>query len=224
MAVQTKTMPAWELRSRSPVGFFPEWSPRAPSRVVYTSNESGVWQVHAWNAATGERRQVTDHPVGLLDGQPTLDGDGVLWFQDETGDESGRWFVQPFGGGETRPFLEGLPIGWSEGLAQAPGIVAAGISDREGFAIHVSLDGGPAKEVYRSSASVRIGSVDEGGVLRGGLSPDGSLLCVEHAEHGDLIHTALRVLDPRTGEAIGEQLDLEMSLVAACWSPVPGDG
>ena len=108
-------------------------------------------------------------------------------------------------------------------MAQAPGVVAAGISDSSGFGIYVSLDGGPAREIHRSSESVRIGSAGEGGFLLGGLSADGALLCVEHAEHGDLIHPALRVLDPRTGATLGEQLDEGLSLEARCWSPVPGD-
>ena len=216
-------MPVWERRCRAPISFLPEWSPHAPERIVYASNEPGIWQVHAWDLATGSRRRVTDNPVGSIDGMPTLDGEGILWFEDETGDESGGWFVQPFFGGETRSFLQGATHGWSEGLTQAPGIVAAGISDRDGFAIYVSLEGGPAKEVYRSTEPVRIGSVDGGGFLRGGLSADGSLLCLEHAEHGDLIHPALRVIDPRTGATVGEQVDEGMSLAAKCWSPVPGD-
>ena len=150
---------------------------------------------------------MTDHPVGLVDAVPTLDGEGVLWFQDESGDESGRWHVQPFHGGETTLFLDGVPHGWSEGLAQAPGIVVAAISDREGFAVYVSIDGGIAQAIHRAEHSVRLGSVDLEGFLRGALSADGALLCLEHAEHGDLIHPALRVIDPRTGAIVGEQLD-----------------
>ena len=213
----------WERRFRAPVPFFPDWSPLAPDRAVYASNESGVWQVHAWDVSTGVRRVVSDSRVGVVDGVPTLDGEGVLWFDDETGDESGRWLWQPFHGGTTRPFLEAVPHGWSEGLAQAPGVVALGISGRDGFGIYVALDGQPAREVYRSQSSVRIGSVDESAFLRGGLSADGTLLCLEHAEHGDLVHTALRVVDPRTGKVIGEQLDGGMSLQAKCWSPITGD-
>jgi hypothetical protein len=78
---------AWEERFRAPVAFLPDWSPQAPDRVVYASNES-IWQVHAWDAATGARRRVTDHPVGVVDGTPTLDGDGISWFQDETGESA----------------------------------------------------------------------------------------------------------------------------------------
>lgn len=215
--------PAWEQRFRAPISYLPEWSPAAPRNAVYCSNESGSWQVHTLDAETGATRQVTEHPVGLIDALPTLDGEGVLWFQDETGDESGQWVVAPFHGGETRPFLEGVRHGWSDGLAQAPRIVVAAISDRDGFAVHVSLDGAPATELLRSQEWVGLGGVEDGGFLLGALSVDGSLLCLEHAEHGDLVHPALRVVDPRTGAAVGELLDEGMSLGAACWSPVSGD-
>jgi len=216
------TLALWEQRFRAPVSYLPEWSPQAPDRVVYASNESGTWQLHAWDVVTGARRQVTDHAVGVLDGTTTLDGERILWFQDETGDESGRWLGQPFHGGETRPFLEGVPHGWNEGLAQGPGVVAAAISDRDGFAVYVSRDGEPPHELARSAHSLRIGGVEDGGFPRAGLSADGALLCLEHAEHGDLIHQALRVIDARTGATVGEQLDQGMSLNAKCWSPVPG--
>lgn len=214
-------MPLWERRARAPVSFLPEWSPHAPDRCVYASNEAGIWQLYAWEPTSDRRRRVTDSAVGVVDGTPTLDGEGVLWFDDQTGDESGRWVVQPFSGGETRDFLAGVPHGWNEGMAQAPGIVAAGISDRDGFAIHVALEGGPAKEVCRSKDAVRVGGADQRGFFRGGLSADGRLLCLE--EGADLIHPALRVIDPRSGATVGEQLDPGMTLVPRCWSPVPGD-
>ena len=223
MTVTDSATTLWERRFRAPTASLPTWSPAAPDSCVYTSNEAGIWQLYAWEPSTGERRQVTESAIGVTDGAPTFDGEGILWFDDETGDESGRWLVQPFSGGETKPFLEGVPQGWNEGLAQARGIVALGISDRDGFAIYVSFDGGPATEVHRSSEAVRVGSVEEGGWLRGGLSADGSLLCLEHAEHGDLMHTALRVIDPRSGATAGDALDEGLTLAAKCWSPVEGD-
>jgi dienelactone hydrolase len=221
MSAAPATMPVWERRLRAAISFLPEWSPHAPDRCVYASNEAGVWQLHTWEPTSGNRRQVTESVVGVVDGTPTLDGEGALWFDDQTGDESGRWIVQPFAGGETREFLEGIPYGWSEGLAQAPGIVAVGISDRDGFAVHISLEGAPATELCRSSDAIRIGGADERGFFRAGLSADGMLLCLE--EGADLIHAALRVIDPRTGATVGEQLDTGMTLVSRCWSPVPGD-
>jgi dienelactone hydrolase len=213
----------WEARFRAPSVLMPDWSPTAPDRIVYESTESGVYQVHCWDRATGTKRQVTDHPVGVVSGAPTLDGEGVLYWQDETGSEAGQWFIQPFAGGEGQPFLPGAPQGWNQGFAQAPGVVAAAISDRDGFAVFVSVDGEPAKELVRSTEAVSLGASEGGGFNRGALSSDGTLLTLEHAEHGDLIHPALRVVDPRTGAVIAEQLDEGLALKSSCWSPIAGD-
>ena len=195
--VSNERPPAWEQRFRAPVSFLPSGR-RPPADAVYVER---VRRLAGARARHSRRHapQVTDHPVGSRRRRAHARRRGGLWFQDETGDESGSWLVQPFHGGETTPFLDGVPHGWSEGLAQAPGIVVAAISDRDGFAVYVSLDGGPAPEMLPLPESVRLGGVDDGGFLRGALSADGSLLCLEHAEHGDLIHPALRVIDPRTG-------------------------
>ncbi|MGZ4150029.1 MAG: S9 family peptidase [Actinomycetota bacterium] len=217
-------MPVWEQRFRAPILTLPRWSRHAHDRTVYGSNESGVWQVHCWDVATGSKRRVSNHPVGVMVGHATLDGEGVIFWQEETGDETGRWLVEPFEGGERRPFVDGVPVGWAEGLAQAPGIVAAGISDRDGFAVYVSLGGGPAKEVARSTEWTAVaGGADLSGTDHAGLSSDGSLLALQHAEHGDITHPALRILDPRTGEVLAERGDGTMAVLATCWSPVLGD-
>lgn len=175
----------WEQRFRALVSFLPEWSPWAPERTVYASNESGIWQPHTWDLATGTRRQVTDHAVGVLDGTPTLDEEGVLWFQDETGDESGRWLVQSFHGGETREFLEGVPHGWSEGLAQAPGIVAAGITNREGFAVRTARRScsrtGSKVEIAYTGTSSQPGTSSGWRMIR---ESSGKLGCARTGAHG----------------------------------------
>jgi dipeptidyl aminopeptidase/acylaminoacyl peptidase len=217
------TMPAWERRFRAPVITQLDWSPSAPDRIVVVSTETGVRQVHAWDRATGVRRQVTANPVGVFSGAPTLDGEGVIWFEDETGDEAGRWLVQPFAGGPTRPFLDGVPHGWSGGIAQAAGSVAAAMNDRDGFHVFVGDDDRRMRRITGSADAMWLGGGEFGGASRGALSSDGSLLCLEHAEHGDPLHPALRVIDPGTGETVAEQLDEKMTLFAAAWSPVAGD-
>ena len=220
--IATLTMPAWERRYRAPTVFLPDWAPGCPERLVYVSNESGVAQVHCHDLATGLTRQVTDDPVGVTDGRPTIDGSGILWFTDETGDESGHWCVAPFEGGPARRLLEGIPDGWNDGLAERPGIVVAAVSDHDGFAVYVSEDGGPARPIARSAESIQLAAGEEPGVNRAALSADGSLLCLQHSEHGDLLHPSLRVVDSRNGAVVGELRDVGMALRAAVWSPVPG--
>lgn len=216
-------LPPWERRFRAPSVSLPHWARSAPERLVYWSTESGVYQVHVRDRVTGLSRQVTDHPIGVLAGELTPDGERVLFWQDETGSEAGCWYAEPFSGGEPAPFLPGVPTGWNQGLAQVPGLVAAGISDADGFAVFVSSDGEPAKEIWRSTEHIGIGGSESGRGDRGGLAADGSMLALEHAEHGDSMHPALRVVDPRTGTTIAEQIDQGMALAASCWSPLPGD-
>jgi dipeptidyl aminopeptidase/acylaminoacyl peptidase len=216
--------PTWERRFRSPQISHPDWSPHAPERLAYESTESGVWQVHVLDRTTGARRRVSDHPVGVIEGAWSPDGTEVCWWEDGTGDESGQWFAQPFEGGERRPLLSGVDGGWSEGFAWVPGMLVAGISGSDGWTILASEDGGATvKELARSTEHMRVAG-SWNGYNRGGLSADGRLLCIQHAEHGDEIHEALRVVDPRTGGVIAELVDEGMSLAASAWSPIAGDG
>jgi dipeptidyl aminopeptidase/acylaminoacyl peptidase len=214
----------WERRFRAPTISYPDWSPHAPARIAYESTESGVWQLHVVDVATGARRRVTDHPVGVINGAWSPDGADISWWQDETGDESGRWYAQPFEGGETRLLLPEIETGWSEGIAWVPGMLAVGISGAAGFAVFMSEDGGATvKEIARSTEHLRVAGSD-GGYNRGGLSADGMLLCLQHAEHGDEIREALRVIDPLTAATVAELVDEGLNLASSAWSPIPGDG
>lgn len=208
--------PIWEQRFRAPELSFPHWLDAAPDRLVYGSTESGVWQAHVRDLMTEFERRVTDHPVGVVDAYAAAGGEAVTWWQDETGDESGAWLLQPFAGGGTKPLLPGVPAGWNEGLAQANGTVAAAISDRDGFAVYAAVAAQEPAELYRSREFV--------GIAGGhGLSADGALVALSHSEHGDVLHPAIRIVTVSTGEVVGERRDLGKSLLAAGWSPVATD-
>jgi dipeptidyl aminopeptidase/acylaminoacyl peptidase len=215
-AGSTSETPVWEQRFRAPSMLFPRWAREAPERLTVVSNESGSHQVYAWDRARGARRRVTDHPIGVVDAQPTPDGEGVVWFHDETGSEVGRWVTEPFHGDarERRALLEGVPDGWSTGLAMGEGVIAMGVADDDGFTVWAARAEHPASPIHRHEQVVHVA----------GISRDGSLLALEHAEHGDNIHMALRVLDVASGDVAGEQWDgSNLGLSAAGWSPVPGD-
>jgi dipeptidyl aminopeptidase/acylaminoacyl peptidase len=205
---------AWERRFRAPTVAFPHWARHAPDRLALASNQSGAWQVYAWNRVTGGRRQVTDDPIGVAGGACTPDGAGVVWFHDVTGDEVGHWLVEPFDGGEQRPLVPGIPDGWSAGLALGEaGLVVVGTATNDGFTVHV-LDGTAPRLLHRHPEIVEVA----------GLSRDSSLLCLQHAEHGDAVHLAVRVVDPRSGATLAEQWDGDdLGLSVAGWSRVAGD-
>ena len=219
-------LPAWERRFRAPTLQFPHWSPHAPDRCVLVSDESGSFQAYAWDASSGARRMVSEEKVGVIYATVSADGNEVVWFSDDTGDESGRWVAEPFEGGVRREVLPGAPTGWPDGLALGRSLAAGVIADRDGFAVYVSERGGPAKEIHRDVDILTIGrsEYELEGFQLAGLSADESLLAIEVAQDGDNIHRGLRVLDPRTGTVVAEMADgVANALSAAAWSPADAD-
>ena len=219
-------MPDWERRFRAPTQTFPAWSRYAPDRLVLTSDEEGSFQAYGWDRVSGTRRRATQEPVGVIYATVTADGSEVVWFSDPTGEEAGRWMAVPFEGGEPRDLLPGAPIGWPDGLAVGRRRIAGVLADRDGFAVYVAEDGGPAKEIHRHVDQIAIGGTDfqSEGFELGGLSADEDLLCITAAQDGDNIHRMLRVLDPATGAVVGElAAGTGFGLDAFAWSPVPGD-
>jgi dipeptidyl aminopeptidase/acylaminoacyl peptidase len=218
--------PAWERRFRSPILSFPAWSADAPDRLVLASTESGAYQLHAWDQRTGERRQVTFDPVGVLEGRPTRDGTGVVWFRDETGAETGTFVIAPFD--EDRPpepLIAGVPRGWAEGLAIGRRRVVAAISNEDGFGVWVSDDGADARLLHRHPQPVSLGggTTMAGPVDDGALSADDAVVVLEVMEDGDVLHPSLRTVDVVTGETLAALKDEGLALGAYGFSPVGDD-
>ena len=197
-------------------------APRRPIAIVFESTQSGVWQVHCWDRASGTKRQVTDHPVGVIDRRAHARRDAASCSgRTRPAARQGRWFVEPFEGGEARPFLQGIPQGWNQGLAQAAGgRGGAAISDRDGFAVFVSVDGAPAKELVRSTEAISLGGRRWMGSTVAGSRRTAHCCASSTPSTAICIHPALRVVDPRTGRRgrrAGRRRAWRCS--AAGWSP-----
>ncbi|MEU6173938.1 prolyl oligopeptidase family serine peptidase [Streptantibioticus parmotrematis] len=212
-------MPEWEKRFRAPRVGLPEWAQDAPDRSLFVSNATGTYELYAWDRATGARRQVTDRPNGTTDGTLTPDGAWVWWFSDTDGDEFGVWMRQPFHGGEDVPAAPGVAAAYPAGIALGrDGLAVVGCStDDEGTTVHVLRPGAEPVEIYRHEQSAGVGD----------LSEDGTLLVIEHTEHGDAMHSALRVvgLDGRTVAELDdtEGGTRELGLECLGFAPVAGD-
>lgn len=212
-------VPAWEKRFRAPRVSLPEWAEDSPDRSLYISNVTGTFELYAWDRATDEHRQVTDRPNGTTDGTLTPDGDEIWWFSDTDGDEFGVWMRQPFKGGADEPVAPALAPSFPAGLAIGrDGTAVIGRStDEDGTTIHLCRPGAEPVEIYRHRESAGIAD----------LSRDGSLLVVEHTEHGDAMHSALRVVRP-DGSTVAELDDSEggtkeLGLEVLGFVPVEGD-
>ncbi|MFE7711226.1 S9 family peptidase [Streptomyces sp. NPDC057486] len=223
-AQTTDSVPVWEQRFRAPRVSLPDWAEDAPDRALFVSNATGTYELYAWDRASGDQRQVTDRPNGTTDGVLTPDGEAIWWFDDTDGDEFGVWMRQPFhgGGGEGTadvPAAPGLAPSYPAGLAIGrDGTAVIGRStDEEGTTIHVVRPGSAPVEIYRHRESAGVGD----------LSHDGTLIALEHTEHGDAMHSALRVVRP-DGTTVAELDDTkggteELGLTVLGFAPVAGD-
>ncbi|MGW4203530.1 prolyl oligopeptidase family serine peptidase [Streptomyces sp. NPDC004726] len=249
----TDSMPDWEKRFRAPRVSLPDWAEDAPDRSLFVSNATGTYELYAWDRATGGQRQITDRPNGTTDGVLSPDGASIWWFSDTDGDEFGIWMRQPFDGGEDVPAAEGLEPSYPAGLAIGRhGMSVVGRSTEEdGTTIHVvgagagsgagagtgsgagagagagvgastgagagtGVGAGPV-EIYRHRQSAGVGD----------LSHDGTLIAIEHTEHGDAMHSALRVVR-LDGSTVAELDDTEggtkeLGLEVLGFAPVEGD-
>ncbi|MEU0281798.1 prolyl oligopeptidase family serine peptidase [Streptomyces sp. NPDC006195] len=217
------SMPAWEKRFRAPRVSLPDWAEDAPERALFVSNATGTYELYAWDRATGEQRQATDRPNGTTDGVLSLDGEWIWWFSDTDGDEFGVWMRQRFTAGADgagdEPAVAGLAPSYPAGLALGrDGTAVVGRStDEDGSTLHVVRPGGQPVEIYRHRESAGVGD----------LSHDGSLLAIEHTEHGDAMHSAVRVL--RLDGSVVAELDdteggtRELGLEVLGFAPVEGD-
>ncbi|MEV0491267.1 S9 family peptidase [Streptomyces atratus] len=223
-APTTDSVPVWEQRFRAPRVSLPDWAEDAPDRALFVSNATGTYELYAWDRSSGEQRQVTDRPNGTTDGLLTPDGEAIWWFDDTDGDEFGVWMRQPFhgGGGEGTadvPAAPGLAPSYPAGLAIGrDGTAVVGRStDEDGTTIHVVRPGSVPVEIYRHRESAGVGD----------LSHDGTLIALEHTEHGDAMHSALRVVRP-DGTTVAELDDTkggteELGLTVLGFAPVAGD-
>ncbi|CAM5391166.1 prolyl oligopeptidase family serine peptidase [Streptomyces sp. ID03-2B] len=216
----TSTAPEWEQRFRAPRVSLPDWAEDAPDRSLFVSNATGTYELYAWDRASGRQRQVTDRPNGTTDGVLTPDGEAVWWFSDTDGDEFGVWMRQPFGGGADEPAVPGLAPSYPAGLAigRDGSAVIGRSTDEDGTTIHlVRKPGGEPVEIYRHRESAGVGD----------LSHDGTLIALEHTEHGDAMHSALRVVR-QDGSTVAELDDTEggtkeLGLAVLGFAPIAGD-
>ncbi|WP_435843841.1 S9 family peptidase [Streptomyces fructofermentans] len=220
------TMPGWEKRFRAPRVSLPDWAEDAPHRSLFVSNATGTYELYAWDRETGHQRQVTDRPNGTTDGVVSPDGAWIWWFDDKDGDEFGIWRRQPFAGAgrataaPDEPAAPGLDASYPAGLAlgrDGRTAIVGRSTDEDGSTIHVSRTGEDPVEIYRHRESAGVGD----------LSHDGSLIAIEHTEHGDAMHSAVRVLRI-DGSKVAELDDTEggtaeLGLEVLGFAPVDGD-
>jgi len=211
--------PAWQRRFTAPRVGFPAWADVAPDRLAFVSNESGSWQVWVADLAAGERRRISDEPVGVESVVVAPDG-RVVWWHDDSGDERGHWVAVPFAGGDPARLVPGVAEGWSAGISFAGGLVVLGIVTDDDYLVVLSEPGSAPRTIRTSRRPLGVGREDPQG--SGGISADGGLVCIRHTDHGDILHHGLMAADRADGTVVARLDDPGSNLDPVAWDPRPG--
>lgn len=215
-------VPDWEARFRARRLGLPDFARDASERtVVVATTADGTIELHWWQVGGAELTTATNRPEGTMDGELDPSGRHLWWFDDRAGDERGVWRRQPYGSSPgSASDATGLPVAYSTGLALGLQHAVVGSSDEEyGARVHVVdfADGAPANQarlLYEHTEEAYVGD----------LSRDDALVVLQHSEHGDARHPALRVLRVADGTSVGELWDGPgKGLHPTGFSPVPGD-
>src|SRR5215469_4400386 len=223
--IETSTeMPAWQRRFRAPVVLWAHSAALTPERGMAVANPTGVHQLYAWDVATGNLRQLTNRPEGMLFGWISPDGRYVYYLDDALGNEIGHYVRVPFDGNvESAPedVTPGLPLYASSGMAfsNSGNLLAFIAPDADGFhvyALDLAPDGGPGapRKLY-TSRKLLVGLA---------VSYDGACIAFGSAErHGNLNFTAI-ALDSQSGDQIAELSDgPEGGINPTSFAPLAGD-
>lgn len=190
-------MADWEARFRARRIGLPDWARDHPAwAAVVATTADGVLELHSWTVGSSDLVPATARPHGTSDTAIDPTGQWLWWFDDDRGDERGIWRRQPFGSAPGSALdATGLAQAYSSGLALGAGIAVVGSTDDEyGVRVHgVTTGKAPASRLlYEHQEDAHVGD----------LSRDDRLVVLEHSEHGDSRHPALRVL--RLGDGLGD--------------------
>ena len=199
--VDRETNAAWKQRYRTSCILWGKIAHGNPNRGLVCSDRDGVFQLYAWDVGSGELRQLTDRPTGVVRGVLSSDGESIYYLQDEGGNETGHIVRLPFSGGDSvdlTPDQSPYSALWIASSLSAS-IFGAVLSDTAGHRLCVFAPDEPFRTIY------------EGKALIGGptLSHDGEIAVIGAFEGTGSMDSRLVAFDTTTGEQLAELWDGE---------------
>ena len=206
--------PAWERRFTATRSDFPAWSDAVPDRLALVTNRSGASQVWTYDLGDGSWRQVTDEPVGIEHVMVAPDG-RLVWWLDATGNERGHWVARPSTAANRDRWCVVFPTRGRMGISMVGGRVAVGSRP-------TTTTGCTSRTATRKRAGLPArapAGVGANGPKGSGVSRRRDPALHPAWEHGDILRSALRVLDAENGQPVGDLVDQARRLEAVAWSP-----
>lgn len=206
----------WKQRYRAASITFALIANLEPSRGLVCSDRDGIRQLYAWEVETGQLRQLTDQPAGVVNGTLSADGEFVYYLKDDGGNEIGHFVQVPFSEGEAEDITPEMTPYSSFYIQQSYDgkVLGARLADQRGQMLYLFDQNREARCVY-SSQDLFYGPV---------LSHSGEIAVIASTEGTGSLDTKLIAFDTKTGKKIrelreGESINHDLGV----FSPIPGD-
>ena len=186
-----------------------------PQRGLACTNKDGIYQLYAWDVPTGELRQVTDQPAGVIWGIISSDGNSIYFLKDEGGNEIGHYVRVPFRGGAEEDISPDLPpysafVPTQNRQGNLIGFMANG---PDGFKVYVK-EADNAPDLLYQSENICFGPT---------FSCDGKIAVIESSERTKSMDFSLLAYDRETGQLIRELWEEGANMQVPLFSPIAGD-
>jgi dipeptidyl aminopeptidase/acylaminoacyl peptidase len=211
----------WKKRYRAPVIGYTQLAKANPTRGLAVGNQTGKWQLYAWEVPAGQLRQMTDTPTGQVIGSISSDGRYIYYHQDKAGNEIGHYVRVPFEGGPPENVTPEMPeySSFSFEKNQSGNCIGFAAAASDGFSVYCQFvdTSGKLSAPRQLFHHERI-------AFGPALSCDGEIAVVQATEHTVEQHYNLIAFDTASTGRLAELWDgPDASLDLAMFSPVKGD-
>jgi dipeptidyl aminopeptidase/acylaminoacyl peptidase len=218
--LNTHSNATWKQRFRSARIAYAFTAVTNPHRGLVCTNQTGVFQLYAWDVDSSRLTQRTHYERGKVWGSLAADGRYLYYLNDETGNEVGHFVRVPFTGGSDEDITPDLPLYTSFGLnhdhsGNRLGFIAAGSEGFQAMVLDADAEArlSPPRLLWHSRA-LSFGPT---------FSHGGEIALIATTERSGRNEYNLIALDATTGETIGELWDEAASIQASHFSPIAGD-
>jgi len=191
-----------------------------PDHILVTSNESGTYELYAYDLPSDTLRQATKRPSGTMYGMISPDGRHIYYMDDKKGNETGHIVRVPFGGNhEAQDMTPTLPeytlVDPSvDGTGSHLGITVPGPDGFDSYVVDLTGDSTGEPRMIKRSSKTSFGPV---------FSHDGRVAVVVSSERFGGLDFSLIAFDSGSGEKLLELADESSRVEPSDFSPIAGD-
>lgn len=221
LQIQQEDNAPWKQRFRTPTVLWTAVAAANPTRGVVASNQTGLYQLYAWDVPSGTLQQLTNRPEGQVFGTISPDGRYIYYLNDTTGNELGHYVRIPFEGGAIQTITPELPeySSFNITFSQSGDMGSFVLADAQGFNVYTFKPNGDDGH-FDPQLLLTI----KGLVLDTALSYDGKIAAISSDEKSGQMHFDLVLLDTTTGDVLGELTDgFDSSLRPVAFAPAAHD-